>query len=229
MLAMAVGDEIHVVRLDRSLDGETVAASLGPIRRLAASPDERLLALGREDGTIVVWDVRAERVLQTLSGHRSGGVRPGFRATARRRAGWFRWAGTAWSRSGTPRPEANPCARWIGHSGSGLCGGRPARRPADRHGRRGRHACAPGTLPRGEPTSLRSTTAPRFRPWPMTPPARPWPRAAWIARFGSGPPHPAGGAWGPCPTRTSSRASPSAPTAGSWREAVAQRTREAGS
>ena len=48
----------------------TVAASLGPIRRLAASPDERLLALGRDDGTIVVWDVRAGRVLQTLSGHR---------------------------------------------------------------------------------------------------------------------------------------------------------------
>ena len=72
MLAMAVGDEIHVVRLARSLDGETVAASLGPIRRLAASPDERLLALGREDGTIVVWDVRAGRVLQTLSGHGLG-------------------------------------------------------------------------------------------------------------------------------------------------------------
>ena len=87
--------------------------------------------------------------------------------------------------------------------------------------------CAPGTLPRGEPTSLRSTTAPRSRPWPTTPPARPWPQAAWIARFGSGPPHPAGGAWGRCPTRTSSRASPSAPTAGSWREAAAQRTREA--
>ena len=69
MLAMAVGDEIHVVRLARSLDGATVAASLGPIRRLAASPDERLLALGREDGTIVVWDVPAGRVLQTLSGH----------------------------------------------------------------------------------------------------------------------------------------------------------------
>ena len=60
MLAMAVGDEIHVVRLARSLHGETVAASLGPIRRLAASPDERLLALGRENGTIVVWDVRCE-------------------------------------------------------------------------------------------------------------------------------------------------------------------------
>ncbi len=69
LLAMAVGDEIQVVRLDRSLNGETVTDSLGPIRRLAASPDERLLALGREDGTIVVWDMRAERALQTLSGH----------------------------------------------------------------------------------------------------------------------------------------------------------------
>ncbi len=69
MLAMAVGAEIHVVRLTRSRDGETVASSLGPILRLAASPDERLLALGREDGTIVVWDVPAKRVLQTLSGH----------------------------------------------------------------------------------------------------------------------------------------------------------------
>ena len=58
-----------MVRLARSLDGATVAASLGPIRRLAASPDERLLALGREDGTIVVWDMPAGRVLQTLSGH----------------------------------------------------------------------------------------------------------------------------------------------------------------
>ncbi len=69
MLAMAVGDEVHVVRLDRSREGAMVAASVGPIRRLAASPDERLLALGRDGGTIVVWDVRARRVLQTLSGH----------------------------------------------------------------------------------------------------------------------------------------------------------------
>jgi eukaryotic-like serine/threonine-protein kinase len=68
-LAMAADDEIHVVHLARSREGTTVAASLGPIRRLAASPDERLLALGREDGTIVVWDARAKRVLQTLSGH----------------------------------------------------------------------------------------------------------------------------------------------------------------
>ena len=68
-LAMAVSDQIHVVPQARSLDGATVAASLGPIRRLAASPDERLLALGREDGTIVVWDMPAGRVLQTLSGH----------------------------------------------------------------------------------------------------------------------------------------------------------------
>ena len=69
MLAMAVGEEVHVVRLARSHEGENVAASLGPICRLAASPDERLLALGREDGTIVVWDVRSNRVLQTLGGH----------------------------------------------------------------------------------------------------------------------------------------------------------------
>ena len=69
MLAMAVANEIHVVRLARSLDGETVAASPIPIRRLAVSADERLLALGREDGTIVVWDVPGNRVLQTLSGH----------------------------------------------------------------------------------------------------------------------------------------------------------------
>ncbi len=69
MLAMAVGDEIQVVRLDRSLDGETIAERLGPIHRLAASADERLLAVGREDGTIVVWDAPAGRVLQTLSGH----------------------------------------------------------------------------------------------------------------------------------------------------------------
>jgi WD40 repeat protein len=69
MLALPVGDEVHVVQVARSRGGATVAASLVPIRRLAASPDERLLALGREDGTIVVWDLRAQRVLQTLSGH----------------------------------------------------------------------------------------------------------------------------------------------------------------
>ena len=68
-LAMAVRDEIHVIHLARNRDGKTVAASLGPIRRLAASPDERLLAVGRDDGTIVVWDMRVGRVLQTLSGH----------------------------------------------------------------------------------------------------------------------------------------------------------------
>jgi WD40 repeat protein/tRNA A-37 threonylcarbamoyl transferase component Bud32 len=69
MLALAVGDEVHVVHLARSPNGTTVAAGVGPIRRLAVSPDERLLALGREDGTIVVWDLHAARVLQTLSGH----------------------------------------------------------------------------------------------------------------------------------------------------------------
>ena len=68
-LAMAVTDEIHVVSQARSLDGATVTVGQGPIRRLAVSPDERLLALGRDDGTIVVWDVPAKRVLQTLSGH----------------------------------------------------------------------------------------------------------------------------------------------------------------
>jgi WD40 repeat protein len=68
-LAMAVVDEIHVVHLLPSHDGATIAASLGPILRIAVSPDERLLALGRKDGTIVVWDLRAKRVLQTLSGH----------------------------------------------------------------------------------------------------------------------------------------------------------------
>jgi WD40 repeat protein/predicted Ser/Thr protein kinase len=68
-LAMAAGDEIHVVNLHRSVEGKTAASSLGPIRRLAVSPDERLLALGREDGTIVVFDVAAGSVLQTLSGH----------------------------------------------------------------------------------------------------------------------------------------------------------------
>jgi WD40 repeat protein len=70
MLAMAAGDEIHVVHLARNPDGETAAASQGPIRRLAASPDERLLAMDREDGKIVVWDLLAKRVLQVLNGHR---------------------------------------------------------------------------------------------------------------------------------------------------------------
>jgi eukaryotic-like serine/threonine-protein kinase len=69
LLAMATRDEIHVVPLGRGREGVTVAASPGPIHRFAASPDERLLALGRDDGTIDVWDVRAARVLQPLSGH----------------------------------------------------------------------------------------------------------------------------------------------------------------
>jgi WD40 repeat protein len=68
-LAMAVGDEVRVVPQARSLDGSTIAASVGRIRRLAVSSDERLLALGREDGTIVVWDVPRGQVLQTLIGH----------------------------------------------------------------------------------------------------------------------------------------------------------------
>jgi WD40 repeat protein len=71
-LAMAVADEIHVTRLARDVNGVPVTASLGPIRRLAISPDEQLLATGREDGTIVVWDLLAGRVLQTLNGHDLG-------------------------------------------------------------------------------------------------------------------------------------------------------------
>ena len=78
----------------RSLDGATIAASLGPILRLAVSPDERLLALGREDGTIVVWDVQAKRVLQTLSGHGLAVFGVAFVPGPAAR-GWFRWAGTA--------------------------------------------------------------------------------------------------------------------------------------
>ena len=40
------------------------------------------MAVGRDDGTIVVWDVRADRVCQKLSGHGSGAERPGVCATA---------------------------------------------------------------------------------------------------------------------------------------------------
>jgi WD40 repeat protein len=69
LLALAVGDEVHVVQLARGLEGTMVASRAGPIGRLAVSPDETLLALVMEDGTIVVWDLRAERVLKTLSGH----------------------------------------------------------------------------------------------------------------------------------------------------------------
>ncbi len=72
LLAMAVGDSVHVVHVDPSRTGATVAEGQGSIGRLAASPDERLLALGRDDGTIVVWDVTAKRVVQTLSGHGPG-------------------------------------------------------------------------------------------------------------------------------------------------------------
>jgi WD40 repeat protein/tRNA A-37 threonylcarbamoyl transferase component Bud32 len=69
MLALAVGDDVEVVHLARSQNGKAIANGAGPIRRLAASPDESLLALGREDGTIIVWDVRAGRTVQTLTGH----------------------------------------------------------------------------------------------------------------------------------------------------------------
>ena len=69
MLAMAVGDQVHVVKVTRSLHGETVAARLGLIRRLAVSRDERLLALGCENGSVVVWDVGAKQVRHTLRGH----------------------------------------------------------------------------------------------------------------------------------------------------------------
>ena len=72
LLAMAVGEEVHVVSVDPSRNGATLAEGLGSISRLAVSPDERMLALAREDGTIVVWDALARRVLQTLSGHRQG-------------------------------------------------------------------------------------------------------------------------------------------------------------
>ncbi len=68
-LAMAVGAETHVVRVARSLEGTTVAAGLGTIRRLAVSPDERLFAVGRDDGSIAVWDIRAGRSIRLSSGH----------------------------------------------------------------------------------------------------------------------------------------------------------------
>jgi WD40 repeat protein len=69
LLAMAVGNEVHVAHLARRPDGVTLASGLGPVDRLALSPGERLLALGRDDGTIVIWDVRAGRALQILGGH----------------------------------------------------------------------------------------------------------------------------------------------------------------
>ena len=130
------------------------------------------------------------------SGHRSRRLRPGVRARAGRPA-----AGLGRRRRLDPdlgprgrRPAAaHPGRREPGR----LRGGGPARRPADRHGRRGPAWCTPGTPPRDDPTSVRSTTAARSRPWPMTRPARPWPPAAWIARSGSGPPHPAGRRLGP--------------------------------
>ena len=109
LLAMAVGDEIHVVRLSRSHDGATIATSPGPIVELAVSPDERLLALARKDGTIVVWDLRAKRVLQTLSGHGLAvfGVAfvPGPGAARLVSVG----GDGLDQRSGTPRPAASPC------------------------------------------------------------------------------------------------------------------------
>ena len=69
LLAMAHGAEIRVVRVSRSHDGTTVADRLDPIRRLAVSSDERLFALGHDDGSIAVWDVRASRSIRLSSGH----------------------------------------------------------------------------------------------------------------------------------------------------------------
>ncbi len=117
MLAMAVGDKVHVVRVTRSLHGETVAARLGSIRQLAISPDESLLALGRENGSIIVWDVRAKQVLQILNGHglavfgvafmpRPGGVR------------LVSVGGDGLVQIWDPRPEVSPCARWMASGGA---------------------------------------------------------------------------------------------------------------
>jgi WD40 repeat protein len=117
MLAIAVADEVHVVRLGRSPDDETVAGGLGPIRRLAASPDERLLALGREDGTIVVWDVPAKRILQTLSGHGLGlsGVAfvPGSGGDRLVSVG-----GDGQIQIWDPEAGGQPLRTWVGHSGA---------------------------------------------------------------------------------------------------------------
>ncbi len=71
-LAIAAHDEVHVRRLARPSDGIGLASGLPPIRRLATSADDQLLALGLEDGSIVVWDLPAGRPLQTLKGHELG-------------------------------------------------------------------------------------------------------------------------------------------------------------
>ncbi len=154
MLAMAVGDEVHVVRLARSLEGETVAASLGPIRRLAASPDERLLALGREDGTIVVWDVRANRVLQTLSGHGLAVFGVAF-VPGPRGARLVSVGGDGLIQIWDPEAGGQPLHTLLGHSGAVYSRGRPARRPADRHGRGRRHGAhlGPGHGPSRPPSA----------------------------------------------------------------------------
>jgi eukaryotic-like serine/threonine-protein kinase len=73
LLAMAAGAEVRVLRATPShLDGTTLAANQGPIRRLAASSDDGLLALGLDDGKIAIWDLRLGRSVQTLRGHGFG-------------------------------------------------------------------------------------------------------------------------------------------------------------
>ena len=137
MLAMAVGDEIHVVRLDRSRDGATVAASLGPIRpargqprRAAAGPGPR----GRHDRRVGLArgtsSPNSERA-------RSGGVRPGFRAGPRGPR-LVSVGGDGLVKIWDPEAGGQPLRTLRGASRGDLCGGRPARRPADRHGGRGR-------------------------------------------------------------------------------------------
>ena len=49
----------------------TLEGSAWPVRGVSFSPDGRTLASGSGDSTIRLWDVRTERELQTLRGHRN--------------------------------------------------------------------------------------------------------------------------------------------------------------
>lgn len=71
----AAGDASGFVRLFDAASGETLAKLGTPglaHRALAFSPDSRLLAAGRDDGSVSVWDIATERVRITVSSASAG-------------------------------------------------------------------------------------------------------------------------------------------------------------
>ena len=118
VLAMAAGDEVHVVRLERWRDGVPVRAPKGPIRRLAISPDGRLLAVGGEAPMIEVRDTRSGRTTRTIRGAEPAVL--GLAFVPRPGAPWLVSVGghngliEVWD----PLREGPPLRAWSGHRGA---------------------------------------------------------------------------------------------------------------